>query len=257
MALLCCVALTTVASGTDSLFQRHQISLSMSNGMSQTFFDDPGHKPTAVINQSFGNISWYGATYRATYIPLYATHLQLHYSLGLTPALRIETGVGYLLSSYLQREHDVISGELYYEKLNYNNYVFTGSITLPLYVKYTKAMGHGALTCTAGPDFTLPVHTISHNIDRTMNSENPPDINQHSRLSTSTTGQLSTMGLYLKLGYEKKIRNNLSVNVGPAIDFYQLVQFHNHDWGQQYASTTYHPYQYYLGLDVAVNFGMK
>ena len=54
---------------------------------------------------------------------------------------------------------------------------------------------------------------------------------------------------------KKKLSKNTSISVGPAIDFFQLLQFHNNDLISN--DSGYHPYQYYIGLDVAINFGLK
>jgi hypothetical protein len=246
-------ALGSHATKADSTFQRHQISVSLANAMSQTFFDDPAHKPTTIVNySSYGPFS--GSSIHGSYLPLYAIHLQLHYSLGITPLIRIETGLGYLLSSSVLSQDYTTTGEFYFVKGSYTAYTFTGNITLPLYLKFTKPTPRGAFTCTFGPDFTLPVHQFYRQTNVIEN--NIPKNNNTGQVmfQTQTIAQQATMGLYLKLGYEKKIRQNMSINVGPAIDFYHLLAFHDNN---NYTNTGYHPYQYYIGLDLAINFGLK
>jgi len=255
LATLSLGMLTCHASGTDSLFQRHQLSISVANGMSQTFFSDPGSRPTAVAEYQSLITMPGGENIHSSYLPLYAMHLRLRYSLGLTRSVRLETGIGYLLSSYLLKEHDVIEGDFFYGNITYNRYYYTGSITLPLYVKYTKPTHCGAFTLTTGPDFNLPVNNVNHTTDYVINNISRSNQTNHSRYSTSTTTHTSAMGVYLKLGYEKNINRNLSVNVGPVVDFYDLVKFNPADWLAPL--TTYTPYAYYLGLDVAINFGFK
>ena len=247
-------ALGSHATKADSTFQRHQISLSLANAMSQTFFDGPNHKPTTIADFTSGIIE-NSTVIHQSYLPLYAAHLQLHYSLGITPLIRIETGIGYLFSSSILKDNYTISGDWYYEKGSSTSCTFKGSITLPLYVKVIKPMAHGAFTCTAGPDFTLPVHYYIHETDRVVNGLSEKNADQHGKLSTQYTAQTSTMGFYLKLACEKRIGKNMSVNVGPAIDFFQLLQFHNNDLISN--DSGYHPYQYYIGLDLAINFGFK
>ena len=255
LVTLCLGMLSCQASRTDSLFQRHQVSISLANGMSQTFFSDPGSRPTAIAQYQTVAAYPIGQSYHSTYLPLYAMHLQLHYSLGLTRAVRLETGIGYLFSSYLVKEHDIIEGDFFYENMTYNRYYYTGSITLPLYIKYTKATHHGAFTCTAGPDFALPVHYFWRVTVIVNNNVSQPNESRRIMLKTNATGHNATMGLYLKLGYEKSINHNLSVNVGPVVDFYNLMKFHSQDL--QAPLSSYTPYSYYLGLDVAINFGFR
>jgi hypothetical protein len=253
--VILCMMLTALGSSAtmaDSTFQRHQISVSLANAMSQTFFDDPGHKPVTVVNYgSYG--PFYSSGIHASYLPLYAMHLQLHYSLGITPMIRIETGLGYLFSGSVVNQDYTTTGEFYFIKGSYTAYTFTGNITLPLYLKLTKPTPRGAFTCTFGPDFTMPVHQVYRQTNVIENNVAKSNVTGQSMFQTSATAANATMGLYLKLGYEKKIKQNMSINVGPALDFYHLVAFHNDN--TNYANTGYHPYQYYIGLDVAINFG--
>ena len=205
IAILCMMLYTIdcLASKADSSFQRHQISVSLANAMSQTFFDGPNHRPVTIADLTSGVIE-NSTVIHQSYLPLYAAHLQLHYSLGITPMIRIETGIGYLFSSTMFKENYTIYGDWYYEKGSSTSYTFTGSITLPLYVKITKPMAHGAFSCTAGPDFTLPVHYYIHETDIVVNDLSEKNIDQHGKLSTQYTAQRATMGMYLKLAYEKK-----------------------------------------------------
>jgi hypothetical protein len=50
----------------------------------------------------------------------------------------------------------------------------------------------------------------------------------------------------------------MSINIGPVIDFDQLVSFHHQEvhW-QLYPPAGYYPYQFYTGVDVSLSFGMK
>lgn len=210
VAIICILfyAVSSSATKADSTFQRHKFSISLTNAMSQTFFDRPGHKPTANVNYFQG--SYYnGISIHDSYLPLYAANLQLHYGFGITPIVRIETGIGYLFSSSLQRSNYNIYGDWNYETGSSTLYTFTGSISLPLYVTFTKQMKHGAFTCTLGPDFNLPVHYYIHETERIVNGQREKNIDQHGKFQTSTTAHISTMGMYLKVAYEKKLPKNL------------------------------------------------
>ena len=247
------ITLSAMASKQDSLSYKNEFSLSMTNAMSQTFFNGPGNKPTAVVDyQNDGSFEYYLHTHM-TYLPLYAVHLQLHYSAAITPLIRIETGLGYLMTGTLLKSNYQFYGDFSSEHVTQNTYSYTGSITLPLLIKYTKPMRHGDFTCAVGPEFNLPVHFFNHQTSIVDNNVMKPNIYTHTRYKTNTTGQLSTMGMYLKLGYQKHISQSMSINVGPVVDFFNLLQFHNTsiNWPD------YHAYQYYVGLDVAVNFGFK
>ncbi len=243
------------AKAIDSLFHRNQISFSVANGVSQEFMSDPNSKPTTVFNYSPAIT---GGLYRIytqeKYQPLYAIHLQMRYSYGISNLLRIETGISYLLCGSLIKlsyNGDFASG---YEQITENYYSYTGSIIIPIELKLSKAMRHGVFTCTLGPQFTLPVHSFQHIKDNMVNDTLQPDIKTHERYKTSLTKQFSTLGFDLKLGYEKKLNNNASINIGPVIDFFNLVYFHNNN-DILSNSSGYHPYQFYAGVDVAVNFG--
>ena len=114
-------------------------------------------------------------------------------------------------------------------------------------------MPKGAFTVSLGPDFTLPVHKYFHQ-RYNLNSTNIQEDHGHQKFSTDQTGQKSSMGIDFKMGYEKQLGKNMSINVGPDFNIYQLVQFHsNHAY---YFNRGYTAYQYYLGLDVALNFGI-
>jgi len=223
----------------------------MANGVSEQFYDGPNHQPTNDWKETYYTFPFLPVTSNNVSNPMYAVHIQLHYSFGISPLLRIESGIGYLLSGFINSIGASAPGYSYqvFEK----EYFYVGCITLPLYVKFTKPTPHGAFTCSIGPDFTLPVHSFYqenlYNIPTTVTHHG------HDRYSTSQTAQASSMGGYLKMGYEKQLKNGLSVNVGPAVDFFGLVQFHTAPIPP--VTDGYYPYAFYAALDVAVCFGLK
>ena len=188
---------------------------------------------------------------------MYTVHVQLHYSLGITPFFRLEAGIGYLLSGGTLSHYYITPDGFATNNTSTNTYIYSGAITLPLYLKFTKPMPRGAYTCTFGPDFYLPVHSFYYAPSGAIAGEEAPVSHAHTRFTADQVGQASTMGMYLKMGYEKKLpgSSHLMINVGPVIDFNQLVMFHPGDDEESYLG--YHPYQFYTGLDVALTFGLK
>ena len=247
--LSCTFAMATSA---DSTLGRHAFSISMANGFSQQFFEGPNHH----LSNSWGLIQALENTpprYMpppTTYLPMYTVHVQLHYSLGLTHFLRLETGIGYLLSGSTLNPSGVPGS-------SFATYVYYGAITLPLYIKVNVPMRRGAFTCMLGPDFCLPMHGFNKANSESLEGEESPYVNGHARYTTYQTEQASSMGVYLKMGYEKRLHGSLplTINIGPVVDFNQLVMFHTLD--NEASSYGYHPYQFYAGLDVSLTFGLK
>jgi hypothetical protein len=167
--------------------------------------------------------------------------------------VRLETGIGYLLAGGLQRGYVppiyFNSGSSHFDKFYYK-----GCITLPLYVKVIKAMHRGAFTCTIGPDFALPVNdTYKYQNMQNFRTLDPKD---HYRYRTYQTTDAASMGVHLKMAYEKHLTRHLLINVGPVIDFYGAVHFHP-GYDSYYNHFNYTPCQFYTGLDVAFSFGLK
>lgn len=242
---LCCIG-----SKKDSKSHYSQFILSIANGMSQQFFDGPGHKPTTVFVQN--NYSLTNSNYlRTQFTPLYALHLQVINSLGISRLIRIETGIGYIIISNLQQNSFRIYTSSGTDQGSFNFYSYTGSVTLPVHIKLCKTIPHGYFTCTLGPDFVLPVHGFQRETENYSNATSLPDRSEHERFNTRTTSHMSTLGMYLKLGYERRMSNCI-VNIGPALDFFDLAAFHNNDL--LYSGSGYRPYQYYAGIDLAFNF---
>jgi hypothetical protein len=233
---LCATALS-FAGKTDSTFQRHQISFSVTNAMSQQFFDGP-HGPTIRLY----NNDWFYTNF--LYLPNYTLHLRLNYSLGISKHIRIETGIGYMLQGITMK--GAYSGEVDFE--SYTGYSYTGEFTIPIHAKFAKPIGKGAFTCTVGPDLYLPVIYFIRKTQ--INGGQEANISSQIFTSSSTLYQ-SSIGFALKMGYEKRINHKLSVDMGPVVNFSNLL-FLSKQINQMYASDR--PYQYYIGLDVAFNF---
>ena len=230
---------------TQNDFEKNQLSFALTNAMSQTFFDGPGHKPTTCPQYGSG----LGYPYRVQYLPLYAFHLQMRYSIGISRTFGIESGLGYLFNMTM---YDTYEGT----STNKNEHLLNemGYITLPLYGKVNIAVGGSKLSFKFGPDFSLPVHSRSayHYLATLPPGYQTEGVYKH-RFTTNETGQYATMGLCAGIAYEKKIRSSATVSVGPVIDFLNLAQFHRHDIFNN--NSGYHTIQYYIGLDVAINFG--
>lgn len=240
-------ALSSHASKTDSTFQRNQIGISVTNAMSQEFFDGPGHKPTISPASYFHN-----NVTSVHYLPAYAFHLQIRYTLGISHGFGIETGLGYMLNMTMYNMDNAAPGGP--EVRTEHMLATLGYITLPLYVKYTKAIHKGALSFKLGPDFSLPVNNRFEYTNYQIPGGSPSNELYTHRFKTSETSQYATMGACAGMSYEKKLRHSMSVAVGPVLDFFNLAQFHRHDIFSN--SSGYRTYQYYIGLDVAFNFGM-
>lgn len=248
LVLLCLlIAGRSIASGQDDLPPRSQLSLVIANGMSQKFFVPSGSStPTVNVYNNISGNSSPGAVH-SKYLPLYALHLQMRYGYAPVRWLRIETGLGYLMASGIVDRADDFSGYAGVSHITSRTYTIIGNITVPLYVSFAKVLKKGNFICTLGPDFVFPVHSSYHQVHTFNNGLAQPDVYVHYRYKASDTKYNSTLGLYFKLGYEIR-----SINIGPVIDFFDLVNFTNNNI---YSGTgNYHPYQYYAGVDVTFNF---
>jgi|GEM_PF-4679656 len=245
ISILCMLlaALSASASRTDSLRHKQTLSFAITNAASQTFFDGPNHTPTAVVEHTISNVEYYNDI-RSSFLPLYAVHLRMDYGVQINRIFSIETGLGYLLSGNLIQQRTILDGDIYYQHKTFNTYSYTGSITLPVSAVFTKKIGKGAFTCALGSEFNLPVNAFARQTSTIQNNVAEPNTYTHTRLHPNTSGQQAAMGACLKLGYEHK-----SVNIGPIVDFYNLVQFHDSNTN----SPGFHAYQFYAGVDVAIN----
>jgi hypothetical protein len=240
-------ALSGAASKTDTTFHHNQIGLSITNAMSQEFCEGANHKPTA--SPSFYTDNGISSLH---YLPVYALHLQLRYTVDISRGYGIETGLGYLLNMTLNDLEESASGAAI-ERVS-RQLVTTGYITLPLYARYTRVIHQGALHFKLGPDFSLPVNVRSATSYDLASLTANNNVYTH-RLSANETGQNAMIGLCAGMSYEKKLQRGMSVSVGPVLDFFNMDLFHKINTLTNYYG--YHSYQYYVGLDVAVNFGFR
>jgi len=239
---LCYASETKNKKETKNDFKKNQLSFALTNAMSQEFFVGADHKPTTSPKYGLG------PDIRLQYLPLYACHLQMRYTIGISRTFGIETGLGYLLNMTMYDTYEGLSAVKTQHQLNE-----VGYITLPLYGKVNMAIGRDKLSFKFGPDFSLPVHSHLESTSYHVSGWNPSDWSSTHRFRTNETGQYATMGICAGIAYEKKIRSATTISVGPVIDFFNLAQFHPHDITAN--GFDYHSYNYYIGLDVAINFG--
>ena len=244
LTIMLLVSSLCFAGKIDSTFQRHQLSFSLTNAMSGQFLDGRHGLCTKIVENHFG---LGGSTNK--FLPNYSVRLNFNYNLGLSSHFRLETGVGYLLAGQTSVNEYPSEAVLY----QYKEFYYLGQFTLPLYMKYIKKTTKGAFTTTFGPCFYIPINFLDHRFDFNVASD---AIATHGAFDSGNISYLSTMGLDLKLGYEKKIQHNLSITVGPFISFSNLILL-DRNLGNQYTESYYRPYQYYIGLDVAVNLCLK
>jgi hypothetical protein len=104
LLLLACflISMGCFASKTDSLFQRHEVSFSVTNAMSLVLFNpnDFGSNEDESATEYYpftknNGIGTAVVPFSVTYLPLYSVHAQLGYSLGISKLIRLETGIGY------------------------------------------------------------------------------------------------------------------------------------------------------------------
>lgn len=237
-------ASTCLAMLPDTLVQRHQITISMTNGLSQQFFGGMHKKVTnATLHDPTGLIFYY--------LPMYAMQFQLGYSVGISRYFRIETGLGYLLGGSLIKERSVDPTS---PSVDLAIYRYEGALTIPVHVKFAKFFSKGVFTTSFGPDFTLPVHTFFPQNSGYFDGQTVPSNNGHIRYSRIDIKSNACMGLYLKMGYEWRFSGKVlsAINIGPVVDFYRIASF-----GRPYSYSSFDDYksfQFYTGLDVALIF---
>ena len=249
------IASSGFASKTDSTFQRHQISFTITNAVSHEFLAGRNWEPTinyVHVSQVYQDGPSMNS---AKYLPNYALHLQINYSIGLSKLIRIETGIGYLLQGASLSCKYIENQNLFILNGAYNEYLYQGSLTVPIHIKFTKPLHNGTFTCTLGPGFTLPVHTFYTLKDYAVNGQSQPDRSSHQAYNSQTIAYFSSIAAYLKMGYEKNLAPNITMDIGPAVNFSNLILLDENLWNT-YGASRYRPFQYYIGLDVAFNFGM-
>ena len=259
LLILLLIVSFSFASKTDSLFQRHQLGFSITNATSiilfnrNTFGSNEDQSASAYYPFTVGNLVGTAVVpITVTYIPFYSIHFNCNYSLGLSKLIRIETGFGYLMQGlilkYLENNDPryVISSK---------TYCYIDNITLPLHIKLSKAMRKGTFTSTLGPNFTFPVYQFYQTTNVEQYGVAQSSKFGHQKFDAQSISDNSSIGFDIKLGYEKQMNKQISINIGPIINviniqyFNYLKQLQN----RQISSAL----QSYIGLDLALNFGLK
>ncbi len=248
---LLCLLLTgasVFALKTDSLYQRHMLSFSVTDAVSQEFIKGSSG-PT--INEKV-----YGVWYRreSQYLPGYAMHLEINYSIGITKNIRFETGLGYLLKGITIKSR-IETGDLIYAQSNYTDHQYIGRMTIPLHVKFIKPLHKGAFTCTVGPGFNFDVNHINIRDHYTVNGKSQPSATSYNTLDDYIGGP----GIDLKMGYEKQLSRRLAIDIGPVINFTDPTLFGKYlkAFPVNVYSAPNLSFDYYVGVEVALNFGLK
>ena len=252
LSFLLFMSLGSYASKTDSLFHRHQVSFSVTNGVSVVPYNygipfGYSNYPYFPYNNMTYNPYGIPPNFYLSYLPNYILHLKLEYSVGLSKLIRIEAGAGYLIQG-LTIKYYGNPGIAYYTS---TAYCYIGMLAIPLHIKFTKALRKGFFTCTFGPNVTFPFHEFYTTTDVQENGIKQPSQSGHQRFSSITDN--ASLGLDLKMGYQKQLNKHLSVNFGPIIYVMQIdwVNYRKMDADQQVPRL---PFESYIGLDVAFNF---
>ena len=238
--LLILIATSCLASKTDSLFQRHQISISLTNAMSHLFYKD--YDPTKVNNSS-------STSSNLVTFPNYGMHLNIKYSVGVSEFIRIETGIGYKLCGVTV---NFIFDNYYYSRESGTIYSYGGDITIPIHVKFIIPLKKGAFTSTLGPMFDIPIHNVSRVTNYMVDHKPLPDHTYNTTFTSEQTSWNASMGFDLKMGYEKQLARNISLDICPIVNFSNLLIFYSKN-----EQSNIRPYRYYIGLDLSFNFGLK
>jgi hypothetical protein len=281
LALLMLITCTCLAGRVDSTFQRQQFSFSVTNAASHEFYKDPNTTSLTApypynvtpslygpgsISGGYGSYPSYGSVpaYQfGTSIPLYALHLSVKYSLGISSHIRLETGIAYLLQgfTYQFRITSAQEQQLLADSAapfpSFNHYLFTGSITVPVHIKFLKPLKKkGAFTCTLGLNFLMPVHSFEKFSFFETDGLAAYSTSYHHMYSRAATSAYASGGIDMKMGYEKKLSNSLAMDIGPIVSFNNLFYF-SKQLNNAYSLYQARPYQYYIGVDIAFNLGLK
>ena len=259
LATLLLLSMGGLASNADSLFQRHQISFSVSNGMSHEFLNDPSGKTSTSSILIYTGNPMGSSNYQ--FLPGYALYFNILYSLGISRFLRIETGIGYLLQGLVIKFRYLEDGfgpNLLYINQQGSETIneYDGSISVPIHMKMRMAVRGGYLTCTIGPNFFIPTNFRQKISNYYINGIPQPDNTLHQKYDMQTIAYNSSVGLDLRVGYEIHLNKKSSLDIGPLINFENLI-FIDKNLKNYYTNLQYRPYRYYVGLDVAVNFGLR
>lgn len=239
---------------SDSTFRRHELSFSMTNAMSHTFFKNYNGVSTSAQGRQIVTVNPEGGLlFKEAFgkaIPGYATQIKVVYSLGLSNQVRLETGIGYLLIGSIM---DFSNGR---SSLKYAYHIFQGSLDIPLHVKIKKQLKKGWFSCVLGPHFLIPLHQFSQIKVPTTYYMAEHTYSNHQRYAASDISYYSSMGFDIKMGYEHLISHKASIDIGPIFSFTNLVLF-SKERIRDYNDMGVRPFAYYIGLDVAINLGLK
>ncbi len=253
---------TTSASKPDSTFQRHQLSFSMMNGMSHEFFDQGQALTTSNVRYNSNALFYNEGLDPTLYYPVgniqpnYALKLQIAYSLGLSHIARLEVGFSYLLSGYSFKNAITDTFAIVSGVDRFDSRYYIGALQIPVQVKLSKQINKGSFTCKIGPVFSINIHEFAKVYNRIENSSAQPDVNTNHLYSLREINNQASMGARLKMAYEMKLTKLAFLEIGPEISFNNLVYF-SQSTENQYKQVKSRPYDYYIGLDVAVNLNLK
>ena len=257
LSYLLLFATGSFASKTDSLFQRHQINFSITNAMSlapEIWVDfgptNNDATPYYPYDRHIGNGPAINTLHSTIIIPNYTLHLKFEYSLGISNIVRLETGVGYLVQGltikYSLPDKSFPSSSL--------TYCYIGALTIPLHFKLYKKKHQSNWTYTFGPNVTFPFHDVYKTINVVDAGIKRPSRTGNQLFNSFADN--SSLGFDLKIGYEKQLNKHITVNFGPVISFSQIYWL----YAQKMATEAQIPQSYfqtYIGIDVALNFGLK
>lgn len=256
--LLCCpllfVSMHIHAGNLDSLSRKEQLGLSIINGMAQQFFKGTSGPTATNVISSSSLPAWYYSYYgTAKYQPGYSLHARLYLSSRLDKFVSIETGIGYLFQQFTSYMSYTETDGPNTKNASNTKSEFIGKLSISAHVKFTKEMSKGAFTCSLGPDLYFDIHegqNLSHVL---INGIPQPNQKSHGGPDGKYIGGL---GATLKTGYQKTLSQNTTIDIGPIISFCDLAIFKSLLKSESLISS-YRPFSYYTGLDIAFNFGLK
>ncbi len=245
-----CFGNSKKAKKTEPIFQRHIISVSVTNGVSDAFYNGM-HGPTRFVIVAPDPSTGYNHV--DIYKPGYAFAGNVKYSFGVSQLLRIETGIGYTLQEliYFQGEKNPNAPYNYGSGFIYTYY--KGSFTIPIHAVLKEHLKKGWLSIKLGPNFIMPINDF-------YSTDNPNiplrSWHNHYTYNVADMSENASLGFDLKIGYEIQMSRTSTVEIGPLCNFTNLVLFHRDIYNTSMINGR-QLFRYYAGLDVAFNFGLK
>jgi hypothetical protein len=246
-----CYATYKKSKKPEPVFHRHTIGFAMTNAVSSAFYNGT-HGPTETFirgTYTYGGINTLPYVY-IQYRPSYTWNLNVNYSYGISKTIRIETGVSYLIQGLFSSEVTHIYPSI---GMGLDNANFKSSLQIPLHIQIKKLFKNSFLTFTFGPDFAIPFFD-----NYIVENPNIPIKNWYvsETSNSSTISENTSMGFDLKVGYEMQITKRATCNIGPVANFNNLILFH-HDADNFSILDDRQLFRYYVGLDLAFNFGLE